>query len=293
MPIIIAGPTGSGKSALALRLAKKYNGEIICADSRQFYSFMEIGTAAPTKADKGQVPHHGFSCFDPACTKLDAGSFVEYAKKTIAQVQSRGRRPFLVGGTGLYLRALRYGLGDVPKASREIALNLEKRCDEEGLASLYSELVALDPQSGKFIEANDRYRIIRALEIYENSGQTPSSCRQSFKNGTAKLKAHWLLLKPERSYLQERLKSRVKKMFEQGLVNETKALLLGFGPNHWSLQVMGYFEASQYLREEISLEQAMERVLIRHRQYAKRQLSWFNKEDFYLWQIKSSQTKTR
>ncbi len=284
-PIIIAGATGSGKSALAIKLAKKHRGEIICADSRQFYRFMRIGTASPSDDDLKSIPHHGFNTFDPRSKKIDAGFFVDFAKKTIAEIQERQQRPILVGGTGLYLRALRYGLDDVPMSKPELVKELEEECDKKGLLALYEELKNIDPESALFIKANDRYRIVRALEIYRQTKQIPSKIRQSFRKSIPKIRAHWILKNTPREALLHKLKTRVDAMFDEGLLEETKALRALVPAEHWSLHVMGYHEALLVLDNKLTLEEAKERVFIRHRQYAKQQNKWFKNESFYRWKI--------
>lgn len=285
-PIIIAGATGSGKSALGMELAKKHKGEIICADSRQFYHFMHIGTASPSEKDKEAIPHHGFNVIDPCAQKIDAGSFVDFAKKTIAEVQQRGHRPILVGGTGLYLRALRYGLDDVPISQPALVKEIEQECDERGLAALYEELKKIDPESAAFIMANDRYRIVRALEIYRQTNKVPSLIRQSFAEKVPKLSAHWILKTVAREELLPKLKTRVDAMFAEGLIEEAKALREQVPKDHWALTVMGYHEALAVADATMSIDEAKERVFIRHRQYAKQQQKWFKNEVFYRWKIR-------
>lgn len=281
MPIVIAGPTASGKSALAVELALRHNGEIICADSRQFYAHMNIGTAGPSLHDREAVPHHGYGMLDLNLHKIDAGYFLQFAQKTIAEIQSRNRRPIVVGGGGLYLRSLRYGLLDVPPSNPRIASMLEKRCDEIGLLRMHDELLKIDPACANGIHRQDRYRIVRALEIFYASGLRPSSIRQSFKIAKPKLLAHWVLKKPQRELLVKRIESRVIEMFDQGLVEEAIALSERVPHDHWCLNVMGYREALMLADQRISKEMAIEQTVIRHRQYAKRQYTWFNKEPFY------------
>ncbi len=280
-PLVIAGPTASGKSRLAIDLALRHRGEIICADSRQFYAGMAIGTACPNDDDMRRVPHHGYGSVDPSTDKMDAGAFVEFARRTIADVQSRGMRPVLVGGTGLYLRALYYGLGDVPKASPEITLALEARVKRQGLSHLYDELSDVDPESAATIKSNDHYRIIRALEIYAVTGEKPSALRRSFKEGSVTQQAHWLYKKPERTKLVETIAERVVAMFEQGLIDEAVVLRQRLSKDHWALNVMGYQEALMVYDGQISLVDGQKKTATRHRQYAKRQFTWFNKENFY------------
>ncbi|HXW60926.1 MAG TPA: tRNA (adenosine(37)-N6)-dimethylallyltransferase MiaA, partial [Myxococcota bacterium] len=192
-PVIIAGATGSGKSSLALSMALKFDGEIICADSRQFYRFMQIGTASPNEEERALIPHHGFNIVDPLSKKVDAGFFVTFALTAIARCHEQRKRPITVGGTGLYLRALRYGLNDVPQSDKTIASSLEKECNERGLAAMYEELATIDPSSMRLIMPNDRYRVLRALEIYRKTKTLPSALRTSFSLKKPVIHAHWLL----------------------------------------------------------------------------------------------------
>ncbi len=281
MPLVIAGPTASGKSSLALTLAERFRGEIVCADSRQFYAGMSVGTACPSEEDMHRVPHHGYGSLDLLQQKFDAGAFVKFALDTISEVQKRGKRPILVGGTGLYLRSLYYGLGDVPKSDSTIARALQLRAHGEGFYKLYQELLLIDPLSAQTIKSNDSYRIIRALEIFAVTGKQPSSLRQSFQESEPQLKAHWVYKKPSRPELMHKIASRVVEMFNHGLVDEALALRRRLPPDHWALTVMGYHEALQYHDGILSRAHAEEKTAIRHRQYAKRQFTWFNKETFY------------
>lgn len=281
IPLVIAGPTASGKSSIALDLAERNDAEIICADSRQLYRGMAIGTACPTDDERARVVHHGYGSIDPAHEKMDAGAFVNFAQRMIHDVTARKKRPILVGGTGLYLRSLYYGLGDVPKTDASITDELYARALREGVAPLFQELAALDPDSVLTIKSTDTYRIVRALEIYAVTGRKPSTVRQSFKEGTSKLRAHWVYKKPDRAALIKRIEDRVAAMFDHGLIDEAKELRARLPQNHWALSVMGYDEALQVLDGKMSLEDAKIKTAIRHRQYAKRQFTWFNKESFY------------
>lgn len=281
MPLVIAGPTGSGKSSLAIKLALAHKGEIICADSRQCYQFMSIGSACPSVEDKKRVVHHGYEMLDPRHEKMSTGFFVEWVKKTSLAIQEKGKRPIIVGGTGLYLRALRYGVIYIPHRNEEIIKKLEEECERLGLASMYKKLSLIDSESALNIMPNDKLRILRALEIYSLTQEKPSKLRQSFKNKKPIFKAHWLLLKPQRDTLKENLKKRVEAMFAQGLIEEAIHLKTILPLGHWALETMGFKEAILYSENKITLEEAMEQTLIKHRQYAKRQFTWFNKEDFY------------
>lgn len=284
IPLVIAGATGSGKSSLALQLAQKFNGEIICADSRQLYRFMCIGTASPTEAERALVPHHGFNVIDPREQKVDAGFFVQFANEAIADCQRRKKRPILVGGTGLYLRSLRYGLHDVPQSDKTLVATLEAECEERGMRAMYEELAHIDPASVQLIMPQDRYRIIRALEIYRMTGRLPSALRQSFSARESKLDAHWLWKLGDQASFEQTLKQRVEGMIEDGLVEEACALRALLPRDHWALKVMGYEEALAFKDALIDKASLIEKIFIRHRQYAKRQRTWFRREG-YCWQI--------
>lgn len=267
---------------MAIDLALRHRGEIICADSRQFYLGMSIGTAAPDEYEQALVVHHGFNFIDPLTVKFDAGSFVAFARQKIVEVQARGNRPILVGGTGLYLRALRYGFGAVPKSDELVVAKLEAEVLSQGLSYLYQQLIKVDPASALIIKANDKYRIIRALAIFRQTAKRPSESRTSFL-AQAQLKAHYILKKITKAELEPKLYERVVKMFKQGLVEEALALRSRLDEHHWALTVMGYQEALLLADGHLDSKQAIERTFIRHRQYAKRQFGWFSKESFYAW----------
>lgn len=275
-PIVIAGPTGSGKSAYAMQMAKELNGEIICADSRQIYQRMSIGTACPSQQDYAAIPHHGFEKLDPR-ENYSAGQFIADTDNYIQEILSRNKTPILVGGTGLYLRAWRFGLDDVLPADAKI----REKLDQESLEVLYLRLKQVDPISADKIKPEDPVRIKRALEIYELTGQPASALRQTDWTREPRIQAQWLLLNPPN--LDERLKTRVASMFENGLVKEALALreYLGSDDPHERLKTPGYLEALQLADSEITKEQALELTFRRHRQYAKRQNTWFKKEGWW------------
>lgn len=279
-PVIVAGPTGIGKSGIVFEWAKRFNGEIICADSRQFYQHMAVGVAAPSREEMDEIRHHGYLMLDPLHEKMDAGTFVAFAEEAILDIQSRGKRPFVVGGTGLYLRGLAYGLNDVPKKDEAVRQKLEQECNDKGVEVLYERLSLIDKESAQGILVNDSQRIIRALEIFLITGEKPSTLRRSFKHAAVR-RAHWYLFHTPREVLLEKIEMRVRKMFEGGLLDEARYLGSYLPKNHWALDVMGFREAIQYLDNEISLDKAIELVIIAHRQYAKRQMTWFNHEHFY------------
>lgn len=274
-PIVIGGPTGSGKSAYALSLAQQVGGEIICADSRQIYSKMRIGTASPTDEELSLVPHHNFNVIHPS-ESYDAARFIQDTDKAVSEILSRNKVPIIVGGTGLYLRCWRYGLSDVPQSDERLKQELKAKGREE----LYAELQSVDPESALSISSKDEFRIIRALEIFKMTGQKASVLRRShFKN--PRQVATWYLILSERAVLSERLLGRTKQMFKEGLVEEALALRSELGQGHAMLETMGYKESLAFADGNLTLESAVERTYFRTRQYAKRQITWFTKEEWW------------
>lgn len=278
-PIVIGGPTGSGKSDYALALAKDIGGEIICADSRQVYAGMRIGTASPSDEELAEVPHHNYNIIDPA-KSYDAAQFIEDTDRIVAEVSARGKTPILVGGTGLYLRCWRYGLSDVPGGETNLRAELSLRVQEEGLQAVYDELQKVDPESASRIYAQDEFRIVRALEIFLMTGHKASELRKSHFS-VARQEAQWFLISVPRAELNERLLIRTQKMFEKGLVEEALALRTRVGEDSHLLKTMGYEEALALADGAIDLNAAVERTFIRTRQYAKRQVNWFSKEAWW------------
>ncbi len=276
--VVIAGPTASGKSALAMQMAQELGGEIICADSRQIYQRMSIGTACPSPEEYACVPHHGFEQLDPR-ENYSAGQFIKDADAYVQEIQARNKTPILVGGTGLYLRAWRFGLDDVLPADPQIREKLEQASLEE----LYQKLQALDPVSAEYIKPNDSVRIKRALEIYGVTGQPASKLRQTNWNQAPRVHARWILLCRDKKELDLRLQARVAEMFDRGLLEEALALreYLGTNDPFERLKTPGYLEALQLADGLISKEQALELTFRRHRQYAKRQVTWFQKESWW------------
>lgn len=280
IPIVIAGPTGSGKSSYAVKLAQKIGGAIICADSRQVYKRMVVGAAGPTETDIQEVPHYGYNSIDPKIA-FDAAKFVKFADKLIIQARAAGFVPILVGGTGLYLRAWRYGLPEEIKKDPIIRRQIERRIDEEGAGILHRELGEIDPVSAHHIDPNDHIRIARALEIHAVTGKRPSDIRQGFFTQVPRVEADWRLILPERDVVWKRVARRAAQMYEDGLVEEAIKLQTYLGVDHPLCKTMGYEEALSLASNEMDAEEALERTIIRHRQYAKRQRTWFQKENWW------------
>jgi tRNA dimethylallyltransferase len=282
-PIVIGGPTGSGKSEYAIALAQKIGGEIICADSRQVYVGMRIGTASPNLNDLALIPHHNYNCVGPT-NSYDAARFIVDTDRVVAEVLARGKTPILVGGTGLYLRCWRYGLSDVPQGDPDVRKALKAEVAERGLCAIYEELQEIDTASAQAITPQDEFRILRALEIFRMTGRKASELRKSHFD-KPRQEASWFLLHPAREALNVRLLARTHEMFEQGLVEEAVALRESLPEGAAILETIGYEECLAYVDGLQQRDEAIERTFIRTRQYAKRQMSWFLKEEW--WETKS------
>lgn len=287
-PIVIAGPTASGKSALALALADaiaknpayaSYTPVIVCGDSRQIYAGMRIGAAGPSDAELQQAKHIGYGEIAPTFV-FDAGKYVSFMDAHVQKCQANQEWPIVVGGAGLYLRAWRQGLDDLPSRDDEIRQELEKICQEKGAPALHDELKQCDPLTAAKLSPNDGVRIVRALEIYRVTGQPASS--QRTQPSQPRFQAHWIVLDTEPAWLNPRIDLRARMMFDDGLREEAIQLRDVLGPEHRLLTTMGYEEALQWADQKCSRDEAIQRTAQRQRQYAKRQRTWFRGES--IWQ---------
>lgn len=280
--IAIVGPTGVGKSELAVFLGEKLNGEIINFDSLQFYKELNIGTAKPGEEERKRVPHHLYDLLE-LDEEFNAAKFVEIADNLIKEIWERGKIPILVGGTGLYLRAFEYGLFpmEVPKEIRE---TLRKRANQD-LSSLYEELKRLDPEYAQKISPKDKVRITRALEvIYASSKPISYFHKENPFFGKKRYNLIKIGLILPRKELYEKINLRVIKMIEKGWIEEVKKLLeKGYSPELKTFKAIGYKYIIQYLQGKLSLEKAIELIQRDTRRYAKRQLTWFKKEPDIYW----------
>ena len=272
--IVIAGPTASGKSEVALLLAERLGGEIVAVDSMQVYRGMDIGTAKPSKEDQRRVPHHLINVVD-VTRKSDAAQFARMARQCLEQIQSRGKVAILCGGTGLYLRAIFNGVGEAPPADAE----LRKQLEQTPLPELLRELAEWDPVTYEKIDRKNPRRVVRAIKVMRQTG-IPFSRQKSnwlsgrISKGAPAFRAFGLLR--ETKDLHERINGRVESMFEQGLVEETRRLLdRGLAENPTAMQSLGYRQVVEHLRGERSLNETIELVKLRTRQFAKRQMTWF------------------
>lgn len=271
--IVIAGPTATGKTALGINLAKELNCEIINADSRQVYKLMDIGTAKPTKSQQQIIPHHLIDMVYPD-EEFNAQKFKNCSEEAARSIRDRGKNVIIVGGTGFYIKAYLEGLAEGAYPDLVIRENLNKECNEVGIKNMYSKLIKIDPSLSCHIHPNDRYRILRALEIYEVTGIPPSKFKE--KKIQRKSEVLYICLKLDRNVIYDNIDKRVNKMITDGFVDEVKFLLeQGYNENLRSMQSHGYIEMLDYLKGRISLEKAIERTKQKTRQYAKRQLTWF------------------
>jgi tRNA dimethylallyltransferase len=271
-PIYIAGPTASGKSAAALHLAEKIGGEIISVDSMQVYRGMDIGTAKTPIANRKRVPHHLIDILDPS-ESFDAAQFVGLARATEAEIQKRGHVPIYCGGTGLYFKALVAGLGRAPASDPE----LRKELEAMPLIELLKELQECDPILFAQIDQSNPRRVIRAIEAIRLSGKPYSALRSDWTR--ADQRGRWFGLERNRPELINRINQRVDFMFNRGIVDETRELLKkGLEQNRTAMQAIGYGQVIEHLRGVRALNETVELVKIKTRQYAKRQMTWFRSQ---------------
>lgn len=269
---MLAGPTASGKSAAAFRLALSHDLEIVSADAMQVYRGMDIGTAKPPPVEREQVPHHLIDVVSPA-EPFSVADYVRLAEAAIAAILSRGRLPLVTGGTGFYLGALRRGLPTVPPADRQAQAPMWREVEQGGLPTLMAELARLSPQDAARAGSNPR-RVVRSLEVLRKTGKPPSS----YPLKPPRYRYQLQLLMPSSDLLRQRIAARAATMFEQGLVEEVAGLLERYPQQPTALQAIGYKEVAQHLRGEISLQEAQVAVESATRRYAKRQRTWFRAE---------------
>jgi len=293
--VVVLGPTASGKTALALAIARRFGGEIVNCDSVTMYREFEIGTAKPSAAERAEVPHHLLDCVDPLAD-VSAGEYARQARKVLREIVLREKHlPIVSGGTGLYLRALLEGLFPGPQRSEELRNRLRARAEKNGTEHLHRMLRRLDSSAADRIHANDVPKVIRAIEVCLASRQSsprasrPTSRRnmsELWKEGREPLHGFRILrlgLSPEREALYARINQRAAKMFDQGLIAETEKLLAKYGAQARPLASLGYKQAVQFLRGELDREWALSAAQQAHRNYAKRQITWFRREPDVHW----------
>ena len=280
--LVILGPTASGKTALSLVLAERFQGEIVNCDSVAMVREFEIGTAKPSAAERGRAPHHLFDVVDPT-DFITAGEYARRARGVLQEIKDRGHLPIVVGGTGLYLRALLDGLFPGPQRSEELRERLRERAGSRGSAHLHRVLRRLDPAAAEKIHANDTPKLIRAIEV-SLAARRPMT--EQWKQGRDALQGFRILrlgLNPERELLYMRINQRAARMFENGLFEETRRLLATYGDSARALTSLGYKQAVQLLQDELTREGAIAAAQQAHRNYAKRQITWFRREPEVQW----------
>jgi tRNA dimethylallyltransferase len=279
LAVLLLGPTGSGKTALSLALAERFNGEIISCDSVAVYRGMDLGTAKPTPEERARIPHHLIDVADPD-QPFTAGDYSRLARAAMREIADRGKLPIVTGGTGLYLRALIEGLFAGPARQEDLRKRLRRSAGRHGSAWLHRLLNRLDPASAERIHANDTHKLIRAVEVCLAARQPMSQVL-----GRDPLTGFRLLrigLNPLRAELYDRLNQRCAGMFAQGLLQETRALLACYGPVK-ALDSLGYRQALSVLLKGVSEKTAIAEAQQGHRNYAKRQLTWFRREPDVHW----------
>jgi len=275
--VVLSGPTASGKSSLAMALAREFPVEIINADSLQVYRRFDIGTAKPTVAERAEVPHHLIDVADPD-EPYDAGRYVLEAERAIDGIRARGKVPMLVGGTGMYIRALLRGLDSLPSDPR-VREELARRWDAEGGAALHAELAGIDPETSARVHPSDRHRVLRALEIAAVAGVQPSRARAAWSSSEARHGCLFLALWPDREALYGRIDARTEEMFRRGLVGEVRGLLdTGVSRSLKPMMALGYRHAAAHLLDGVPLSETIEAVKRDTRRYAKRQITWLSSE---------------
>ncbi|MBD3290239.1 tRNA (adenosine(37)-N6)-dimethylallyltransferase MiaA [candidate division KSB1 bacterium] len=280
--LIIVGPTAVGKTSLSLNIADEIESEIVSADSRQVYKLMNIGTAKPTADEQLRAVHHFIDIKYPD-EYYSAGQYAREARSVIDTIRSRDRLAIVVGGSGLYIRALVDGFFEDEVADEAVKQSLRKIEKENGLTYLYEKLSEIDPQLAQKLHPNDSQRIKRALEVWEISGKRLSDFQKK-PNNPADFNPVFIGLSMEREVLYQRIEDRVDKMLEKGLIDEVRHISkLGYSKNLPALQTVGYKEVFQLLDGEINRERMVELIKQKSRNYAKRQITWFNKDQRIQW----------
>ncbi len=269
---VLTGPTGSGKSELALRLGELFPLAVVSADASMVYRGMDIGTAKPSLAERQRVAHHLIDLLLP-CQAFSVADYLQHAEAAIERCLEQGQIPLVVGGTGYYIRALSEGLFELPEPDPVVQAELWKAVQTGGVEPLLAELEAASPADAQRVQRNPR-RIVRAVEILRRSGVPPSRMARR----PPKFRYRKLILWPAWAWLEPRLEARVLRMFDQGLVQEVEGLLAAYPQMPTALQSIGYKEVASYLRGECTLLQAQQAIIKATRAYARRQYTWFRKE---------------
>ncbi len=287
--LVIVGPTGVGKSAVALDLAERLDGEIIGADSVQVFRGMDIGSAKPTREERARVPHHLIDVADPDET-FSAGRYAVLAAEAAEAIAGRGKRVLIVGGSGLYIRALLGGMAVGIESDPEVRRRIAERLAREGVEGIRTRLEAVDPGAANRIHPNDAYRLTRALEVFELTGRPLSEIQAHHGWSSRRFNPFWIGLTEERAGLYARIERRCERMIEEGLLEEVRRLWeAGYGPDLQPLRALGYRQMGEVLQGEKTLEAALADMKRATRRYAKRQLTWFRANAEIAWHAPSQE----
>ncbi len=281
--VLLAGPTAAGKTSLALGLAARLSAEIVNADSMQVYRRMDIGTAKPAPSERKLIAHHLIDVADPD-EPFDAAKYVELARPAVEHIRSKGKVPLVVGGTGLYMKVLTRGICWGPPTDQGVREKLLLDEKTIGLAGLFSQLSIVDPDAASRIHPHDRQRILRALEVFRITGVPLSDYQKRHGFSGQELAAVKIFIFREREELYARINRRVDEMISRGLEQEVRNLIsIGYGPDLKSMQSLGYRQMAQYVRGELSMDEAVYLIKRDTRRYAKRQMTWFRADPGFTW----------
>ncbi|MGV8074983.1 MAG: tRNA (adenosine(37)-N6)-dimethylallyltransferase MiaA [Syntrophobacteraceae bacterium] len=281
--ILLAGPTGVGKTALSLKLAAALGTEIINADSMQVYRYMDIGTAKPTPAERKLAVHHLLDLVNPD-ESFDAARYLDFARPVVDRLHGMGKIPLIVGGTGLYMKVLTRGICAGAPGDPDVREQLLREEKDRGLVELHAELLKVDTVLGRLLHPNDRQRIIRALEVWRITGKPLSDWQSMHKFRQTLYRSIKIFLYREREEIYERINRRVTAMIEQGFVDEVRQLIArGYGPELNSMQSLGYRQLMKHLLDGYHLDKAIENIQRETRRYAKRQMTWFRGDTEFQW----------
>jgi tRNA dimethylallyltransferase len=281
--ILLAGPTAVGKTALSLDIASRLGTEIVNADSMQVYRYMDIGTAKPSQEERSRVAHHLLDVVDPD-EPFDGSRFLELARPVVERLHGEGKVPLVVGGTGLYMKILTRGICAGAPGDGRIKEQLFGEEREMGLAHLHGELSRVDPAAAGRIHANDRQRILRALEVFRLTGEPLSHWQEEHRFAETHYRAVKIFLYRDRDEIYEQIDRRVDRMMEEGFPEEVGRLLqMGYGADLRPMQSLGYKQLVQHIMGELSLEEAVTRIKRETRHYAKRQMTWFRGDREFQW----------
>jgi len=280
--LVIAGPTATGKTAAALALAEHFDGELVGADSVQVYRGFDIGSAKPTPAELGSVSHHLIDIIDPD-EDIDAAEYARRADEAIASVRTRGRLPIVVGGTGLWIRALLRGLVDLPPVDPVIRRGLEEAVHLQGAAALHDRLADVDALTAEAVHPNDALRIVRALEVYEQTGRPLGTLRAEHALGAPRYEAYFVALDMERDAHALLIDGRAERMIAAGWIEEVRAIRARWGDAVRPLGSVGYRQILAHLRDGVPLDETLRQIRKATRVYARRQRTWFKGEPGVSW----------